>query len=484
MSRFRFAPSPTGLVHVGNLRTALFNYLLSKKDDNKMILRIEDTDEERSTREFEDGLILDLNWAGIDWDEGPDKGGDFAPYRQSERKETYQKYSQDLIKTGNAYYCFCSKESNDDIENKNKTGYSGKCRTLDTKESIERVNNGEEATIRFKIPENKTVRFKDIVRKKVEFDTNLLTDPIIVRSTGVPAYNFSVVVDDHLMAIDVVIRGEDHLSNTARQVLIYEALNVEIPQFAHLSMVMGADNTKLSKRHGSVSVSEFKKNGYLSIALFNYLALLGWSGKNNKEVFTREELIKEFSLENVSKSAAVFDYQKLKWFNREHIRLLNPKELWEILELFLDAENIIIDKSEESINWVGKTAKILSNYDQLLTEIASAFSQFSIFEIDKDHLEFVNIKESKEVILSFYDEIKELQSPISIDEVGEIIKKIQTELGIKGKALYHPIRVALTGQDKGIELHDLIPTIEIGSQLNISPKVLNMKERIQKLGLL
>ncbi len=482
MSRLRFAPSPTGLVHVGNLRTALYNYLLSQKDENTMVLRIEDTDEERSTRAFEEGLITDLKWAGIDWHEGPDKGGQYAPYRQSERKNTYTEYAQKLINSDNAYYCFCSKDM-EDSENKDKTGYSGKCRTLDIKESIERVNKGEEATIRFKIPVNQTVRFKDIVRKKVEFDSNLLSDPIIVRSSGIPAYNFSVVVDDHLMAIDIVIRGEDHLSNTARQVLIYKALGVDIPKFAHLSMVMGADNTKLSKRHGSVSVSEFKKNGYLSEALFNYLALLGWSAKNNKEIFTREELIKEFSLQNVSKSAAIFDYQKLKWFNREHIRLKSPKELWELLQPFLENQNIEIDNSEEEINWIGKTAKILSNYNQLLTEIASDFHQFSRLDINEEHLKFVNEKEAKDVILSFYNEIKGLQSPIPFDVVGKITKKIQNELGVKGKALYHPIRVALTGQDKGIELHDLIPTIEEGSELNIKPRILNMKERIEKLGL-
>jgi len=481
MSRFRFAPSPTGLVHVGNLRTALFNYLLSKQNDNKMILRIEDTDEERSERGFEYGLIEDLKWVGLSWDEGPDKGGEYAPYRQSERIEIYKEYAQKLIKSGDAYYCFCSKEELEGDEHKN--GYSGKCRNLDINESITRVKNGENATLRFKIPKNDTVIIYDIVRDKVEFDTNLLSDPIIVRTSGIPAYNFSVVVDDYLMKIDTVIRGEDHLSNTARQVLIYKAFGIKPPKFAHLSMVMGEDNAKLSKRHGSVSVSEFKKNGYLPQALFNYLTLLGWSSKDNKEIFSKEELIDKFRLKSVSKSAAIFDYKKLQWFNREHIRLLTPENLYEYLLPFLKGENIVTDASKESKNWIGKTAKVLSNYHQLLNEIAVAFEQFSVFKIDKEHMEFVHSTEAKEVIISFYNEIKELFSPVSFDEVGKITKKIQTELEVKGKALYHPIRVALTGQDQGIELHDLIPIIENGSVLNINPNVLNMKDRIEQLNL-
>lgn len=479
MSRYRFAPSPTGFVHVGNLRTALFNFLLSKQNDNKMVLRIEDTDEERSTREYEEGLIRDLKWAGINWDEGPDKGGEFAPYRQSERKEIYGEYAKKLIDSGNAYYCFCTKEELEGEEHKN--GYSGKCRNLNIDESVQRVENGENAALRFKIPENDTVIIYDIVRDKVEFDTNLLSDPIIVRTSGVPAYNFSVVVDDYLMKIDVVIRGEDHLSNTARQVLIYKAFGIKPPKFAHLSMVMGEDNAKLSKRHGSVSVSEFKQNGYLPQALFNYLALLGWSPKGDNEIFTKDELIKAFSLKRVSKSAAIFDYKKLKWFNREHIRLLSSKELYDFLSPFLKLEGIKLEESEEVVEWIGKTAKVLLNYHQVLNKIANAFKQFSNLEIDKEHLKFTNSEDAKKVIKTFYEKIKCLDSPVSFDEVGKITKEIQNELNVKGKALYHPIRVALTGEDSGIELHDLIPIIEIGSTLNIEPKILNMKKRLKRL---
>jgi len=478
MSRYRFAPSPTGFVHVGNLRTALFNYMLSKQNDNKMVLRIEDTDEERSTREYEDGLIRDLKWAGIEWDEGPDKGGEYAPYRQSERKEIYGEYAKKLIDSKNAYYCFCTKEELEKEEHKN--GYSGKCRELDIDESINRVKNGENAALRFKIPKDETVIIYDIVRDKVEFDTNLLSDPIIVRTSGVPSYNFSVVVDDYLMKIDVVIRGEDHLSNTARQVLIYKAFGIKPPKFAHLSMVMGEDNAKLSKRHGSVSVSEFKQNGYLPQALFNYLALLGWSPKDNKEIFTGDELIKAFSLKRVSKSAAIFDYKKLKWFNREHIRLLSSKNLYDSVFPFLKQESVKFEENEKLVEWIGKTAKVLSNYHQVLNEIAKSFKQFSELKIDEKHIKFINSDEPKTVIMSFYEKINKLDSPISFEEVGRITKEIQNETGVKGKSLYHPLRIVLTGKDSGIEFHDLIPIIEIGSTLSIEPKIMNMKNRLEK----
>jgi len=289
-NRLRFAPSPTGYVHVGNARTALFNFLYAAKTGGALVLRIEDTDVERSKREYEENLIKDLQWLGIDWHEGPDKGGDFGPYRQSERTETYRNYGQQLIDAGHAYYCFCTPdELNKAKENAQEQGlqqeYSGKCRKIPIAEAQKRVQNGESAAIRFKVPENTEITFYDLVREKVTFDSNLISDPIILRSSGMPAYNFSVVIDDYLMKINLVIRGEDHLSNTARQVLFYRALGFDLPKFAHLSMVMGSDNTKLSKRHGSTSLIQFREEGYLPEALLNYLALLGWSRQAGTKLF-------------------------------------------------------------------------------------------------------------------------------------------------------------------------------------------------------
>jgi nondiscriminating glutamyl-tRNA synthetase len=488
MTRLRFAPSPTGFVHVGNARTALFNFLHARRQEGKMVLRIEDTDVERSKKEYEENLIKDLKWLGLQWDEGPDVGGDFGPYRQSERVEIYRKYARQLVDSGHAYYCFCSpeelqKEKETAVDKDSMAGYPGKCRQLDSEESKKRVQAGEEAAIRFKIPKDTSIVFFDLVREKVTFDANLLPDPVILRSTGIPAYNFSVVIDDHLMQISLVIRGEDHLSNTARQVLIYEALGFEKPKFAHLSMVMGADNTKLSKRHGSTSLLQFREQGYLPQALFNYLALLGWSpGGDTEVVLTKPQLIEKFNLKKVTKSAAIFDYQKLKWLNREHIRRLTDKELGEMMVPFMRQAGFDFEENDEIIDWIGKAAKILSNYNYLLSEIAGDFKQFTTSEISQEIIGSIkNSENASKVISILFAGISKISSPVEFEKVAEITKKIQLGTGIKGKELYHPIRLALTGKDSGIELKDFIPLIEKGSMLAIKPAVQNMVSRLNVL---
>lgn len=484
--RLRFAPSPTGYVHVGNARTALFNFLHAQKTGGVLVLRIEDTDVERSKREYEENLIKDLKWLGIDWQEGPDKDGEFGPYRQSERTDTYHHYGQQLIDTGQAYYCFCTPdELNKAKEEAQAQGlqqeYSGKCRNIPIEEAKKRVQNGETAAIRFKVPENTEITFYDLVREKVTFDSNLISDPIILRSSGMPAYNFSVVIDDHLMKINIVIRGEDHLSNTARQVLIYRALGFDLPKFAHLSMVMGSDNTKLSKRHGSTSLIQFREEGYLPEALLNYLALLGWSPSNSdKVIFTRDELIKEFNIKKVSKSAAIFDYQKLKWMNREHIRLLDEAELGRRMTPFLKQAGFEFADDSQIIQWIGKTARVLSAYHYLLSEIAEAFKEFISLAYDPAIINAVTgSEESRKVIAFMSSEVTGIPSPVAFSQVAEITKKIQQQEGIKGKALYHPLRLALTGKESGIELHDFIPIIEIGSTLDIKPAIPNMASRLK-----
>lgn len=486
--RLRFAPSPTGYVHVGNARTALFNYLHAQKTNGTLLLRIEDTDVERSKKEYEDNLVKDLKWLGIDWNEGPDKGGTFGPYRQSERTETYQKYARQLIDDNHAYYCFCSPEelrkAKEDAQEKGlQQEYSGKCRDLDINESKKRIENGEPAAVRFKVPKDTEITFYDLVREKVTFDSNLISDPVILRSTGIPAYNFSVVIDDRLMEINIVIRGEDHLSNTARQVLIYQALGFKLPTFAHLSMVMGSDNTKLSKRHGSTSLVQFREEGYLPEALLNYLALLGWSPPGgDKVIFTKEELIKSFNIKKVSKSAAIFDYQKLKWMNREHIRLLEDEDLGKRTAPFLRNAGFQFEDSPGVIDWIGKTARILSAYHYLLTEIAEDFRQFTSLDYDETIVkELRESEESRKVIAVLSEEITRTASPVDFSAVTEITKKIQQQEGIKGKALYHPIRLALTGKESGIELKEFIPIIETGSMLNIVPAVYNMASRLKSL---
>jgi len=485
MTRVRFAPSPTGLVHVGNARTALFNFLYSRNEKGSFILRIEDTDIERSRKEYEETLIKELKWLGLDWDEGPDVGGPYGPYRQSERLSFYRDYALRLLEDGQAYYCSCSGEDGEepgtDPEKGARTWESNhKCRQRDSRESRQMVAAGEKAAIRFKIPPDITVSFKDRVRGQVNFDSNLLNDLVILRSNGMPAYNFSVVIDDFLMKIDLVIRGEDHISNTARQVLIYRALGLEPPEFAHLSMVMGADNSKLSKRHGSTSLAQFREQGYLPQALLNYLALLGWSAGDDRQIFTRPELIESFSLDRVAKSAAIFDYQKLLWLNREHLRFYNDPELGQVMSPFLEQAGFRFAAGDNVRQWIGRTARILSNYHHLLGEIAGAFKLFCTLDYPPDLVaEIKRPGTSRQVVTQLYQEIKDLPSPIDFARIAEISKKIKEETGIKGRELFHPIRLALTGKESGIELADFIPTIEQGASLDIAPRVIDMKTRFQ-----
>lgn len=487
MIRLRFAPSPTGFVHVGNARTALFNYLHARRKQGVLILRIEDTDVERSKKEYEENLIHDMKWLGIEWDEGPDKGGEFAPYRQSERLDIYKKYADQLIDSGHAYYCFCSsedlqKEKENAPDKDSAAGYSGKCRDLDIQESKKRIANGEEAAIRLKIPRDKSIEFFDLVRDKVTFDSNLLSDPVILRSSGMPAYNYSVVIDDYLMKVTMVVRGEDHISNTARQLVLYDALGFERPQFGHLSMVMGEDNTKLSKRHGSTSLIQFREEGYLPEALFNYLALLGWSpGGNTDVILTRDKLIELFNIKKVSKSPAIFDYQKLKWMNREHIRRLDDNQLGERILPFLEQANFLVKLNSDTLQWIGKAARVLSNYNYLLSEIARDFIQFTTLDISSENLEHLHSSENAVKVLSILkDELTKTIAPVPFSFISEVTKKIQEQHGIKGKELYHPIRLALTGKESGIELKDFIPLIETGALLEIQPAVLPMVPRLNK----
>src|SRR5271167_1450850 len=323
--RVRFAPSPTGHLHVGNARTALFNWLFARQKRGTMVLRIEDTDVERSEARFEDQLVADLKWLGIDWDEGPDVGGPYLPYRQSDRLDLYREQAERLLNERKAYLCFCTEE---DLEREREKAlaegrqpiYSGKCRVMDPEEAQRRRVAGEACAIRLRIPEH-PICFHDIVHGDVEFSNEVVSDPIILRSNGMPVYNYVVVIDDALMKITHVIRGDDHLSNTPKQVALYEALGWPVPEFAHLSTILGSDRERLSKRHGATSIANFREMGVLPEALMNYLALLGWAPSGGtREIFTPEELKKEFSLERVTPSPAVFDMEKLYWLNRHYIK--------------------------------------------------------------------------------------------------------------------------------------------------------------------
>src|SRR5271155_1826382 len=337
-TRVRFAPSPTGLLHVGNARTALYNWLVARHAGGQYILRIEDTDVERSKEEHETQLIEDLHWLGLEWDEGPEIGGPHAPYRQSERLAIYDEHTQQLLKEAKAYRCFCTFEELEAerlraVAEHRPQVYSGKCRVISEANSAARAAAGEPFAVRLRIPD-RPLRFHDIVRGEVEFASDTVSDPILVRSSGVPVYNYVVTVDDALMEITHVIRGDDHISNTPKQVAIYEAFGWPVPQFAHLSTILGSDRERLSKRHGATSIASFREMGILPEALVNYLALLGWGAEGGlRETFTPEELIKEFKLERVTASPAVFDFDKLNWLNRHYMKLRLEKQPESMVDL-------------------------------------------------------------------------------------------------------------------------------------------------------
>ena len=338
--RVRFAPSPTGHLHVGNARTALFNWLLARGQGGTFILRIEDTDVERSTKASEQAILDDLRWMGLQWDEGVEAGGDRGPYRQAERLPLYAEYRQRLLQEGKGYYCFCSAETLDAQRKAQLAAslppkYAGTCRNIPLEEAMRRRSAGDPAVVRLRVPEGREVTFHDVVRGPVTFHTDVIGDPVLVRSDGIPAYNFAVVIDDALMEITHVIRGEDHISNTPRQILLYEAFGWTPPAFAHLSLVMGPDHAPLSKRHGATSVREFREKGYLPEALVNYLALIGWSPGQNEELLPADELARRFKLENVAHSAGVFDEDKLAWANRHYLKLTPPDRLATLAEPFL-----------------------------------------------------------------------------------------------------------------------------------------------------
>ncbi len=488
MIRVRFAPSPTGYIHVGNARTALFNWFFARKNKGSFILRIEDTDVERSTRESEELLMKDLKWLGIDWDEGPDIGGEFGPYRQSERLEIYKMHAFELVEKGYAYFCFCDAE---ELERERERilslggvpRYSGKCRSLNIDESIKRVERGERGAIRIKVPPDEDVVFRDIVRGDLKFSTNFIEDFVLLRSNGFPSYNFACVIDDKYMEITHVIRGEDHISNTPKQILVYKALGWDYPLFAHLPMVLGSDGTRLSKRHGATSIDQFRDSGYLPEALVNYLSLLGWSSPDGREVMDVDEIIKLFELERVGKSPSIFDYEKLKWINRQHIRKASIEKIIDECIPFLREEGFLPSILSDSHRlWLCDALKaVLSNLETLrdVKREIQIFFYFNPQEMDEESKKMILEENSKKVISELFSKIKDLDY-VGWDEFSEIVKKVGEELKIKGKELFHPIRVALTSKFSGLELKSFVPLIEDGSKLKFPLKILNVKERLER----
>jgi len=355
--RTRLAPSPTGPLHLGTARTAIFNWLFTKKMGGTFVMRIEDTDKERSHLTHEKDIIENLQWLGIDWDEGPDIGGNFGPYRQSERQDKYSQHIKKLLEEGSAYYCFCAKEELDAqrqamLEKGEAPRYSGACRQVTKDEARKKIAANDPYTIRFKVADE-PIQFEDIIRGKVEFDGSLIGDFVVAKDENTPLYNFAVVVDDFDMQITHVIRGEDHISNTPRQILIQKALNVQSVQYAHLPLILNPDKSKMSKRKGLFNVSDYKKEGYLPEALFNFLALLGWHPEDDEEVLSQKQLVEKFSLERVQKSGAIFNENKLNWLNGEYIKKTDTKVLYNYIKPELEKRGW---KSDEE--YVSKIIKV------------------------------------------------------------------------------------------------------------------------------
>lgn len=465
--RVRFAPSPTGMLHIGGARTALFNWLYARHTGGKFILRIEDTDRVRSTQESEEAIIHDVKWMGLDWDEGPEMGGDFGPYKQTERLHLYEAAVEKLLATGYAYPCYCTKEELEaQREEASQNGiafkYNGKCRHLTEPEKAEKEKAGIKPVIRFHIAEDAgIVVVDDLVRGRVEFDSQGLGDFIIVKSDGIPAYNFAVVIDDHEMGMTHILRAEEHLANTPRQILMYQALGYDLPKFAHISMILGPDRSKLSKRHGATSVTQYMEEGFLPEALVNYLSLLGWSPEGEREFYLPHEIAEQFSLERVVKNPAVFDIQKLRWMNSHYIKEKGLSELTDLVLPYLRQGGYVSESlSAADRDHLEKIVKAVRDHLEVLKEIndlVDVFYQDDIV-VAEDLKETLRAEQIPIVMQAFRERLENL-AEWDVETVQQMLKQLPKELTLKPKLVLFPIRLALTGCKAGPELYHLIPIL-------------------------
>ncbi len=462
--RVRFAPSPTGPFHIGGARSALFNYLVAKHTGGKFVVRIEDTDRKRSTSESEENIKEALKWLGINWDEGIDVGGPDGPYRQTERLEIYKKYTEKLLAEGKAYYCFCTPEELEaEKEEQLKKGetpvYSGKCSHL-PKETVEQyLKEGRPYVIRIATPKNETLEVDDLVRGHVTFDSNKVGDFVIVKSDGIPVYNYCVVIDDALMHITHVIRAEEHLSNTPRQIVLYHALGFDVPKFAHVSLILGADKKKMSKRHGATSVQQYRDAGYLPDALVNFLGLLGWTPNSDQEIFSRGELIQQFTLDRVAKNPAVFDIEKLNWINFHYMKQLDADQLLAVCLPHLQQVGYASQNPDAAeMQWLKDMVWAMREHVQYGAQIVDAAKVFFTDDFAPENEETAAVLQEETapaVLTMFHDELAALDE-VTADTVQPLFKKIQKGLKVKGKFVYMPIRVAVTGVMHGPDLNVIV----------------------------
>lgn len=463
--RVRYAPSPTGHLHIGNARTALFNYLFARNQNGKLIIRIEDTDQKRNIEGGEESQLKYLKWLGIDWDESVDVGGEYGPYRQSERLDIYKTYYQKLLDKGLAYKCYCTEEELEaEREEQIKQGiaprYLGKCRHLTDEDRKRLEAEGRQPSIRFKVPEGKTYTFNDIVKGEVTFESKGIGDFVIVKKDGMPLYNFAVVIDDHLMKITHVLRGDDHISNTPKQLMIYEAFGWDAPTFGHMTLIVNENHKKLSKRDETIIqfIEQYEELGYLPEALFNFISLLGWSPGGEEEIFSREELIKIFDPKRLSKSPAVFDKQKLAWMNNQYVKKLDLDEAVKLsLPHLQKAGRVSENPGAEEMEFVRKLVALYQEQMSYGAEIVPLSELFFRDEIsyEGEVQEVLQEEQVPDVLNAFLSEIKNLEN-FEASEIKAAIKRVQKATGAKGKKLFMPIRAAVTGQTHGPELPNTI----------------------------
>lgn len=462
--KVRFAPSPTGPFHIGGARSALFNWLVARHADGTFLVRIEDTDLKRSTKESEENIKDSLKWLGMNWDEGIDVGGPHGPYRQTERLDLYKKEVQRLLDEGKAYYCYCSAE---ELEKSRKAQldagktpiYDEHCRHLTEEEKAKYEAEGRKPVVRLKVRKDGVFAFDDMVRGHVEFQAAGVGDFIIMKSDGIPVYNFAVVIDDAFMEVTHVIRAEEHLSNTPRQLAIYEALGYKPPKFGHISLILGEDHKKMSKRHGATSVTEYRNMGYLPEAVVNYLALLGWTPKGEQEIFTEEELIKQFSMKRVSSNDAVFDINKLNWINFQYMKKLDADQLYDLIVPFLVKAGYVEESvTEEKKDWLKKVIWFMKDHIYFAGQAAEELKFF--FEdmpalTDEAILSIMKAETSGKLLKAFIEDLKALPS-FDQDAIKKCFNACMKAQGIKGKAAYEPTRIALTGVTQGPGMFEMM----------------------------
>lgn len=468
--KVRFAPSPTGPFHIGGARSALFNWLLARREGGTFLLRIEDTDLVRSTRESEENIKAALKWLGMDWDEGIDVGGDNGPYRQTERLDIYKEVTDRLIAEGKAYYCYCTEEELEaerqaQLARGETPKYNGHCRHLTEEQRAAYEAEGRKPTVRLRVPLNETVEFDDMVRGHVSFESNGIGDFVIVKSDGIPVYNYAVVIDDHTMEVTHVIRAEEHLSNTPRQIVIYNALGWDVPTFGHISLIMGKDGKKMSKRHGATSVEQYKNLGYLPEAINNFLALMGWAPEGEQELFTTEELIQNFSMDRVAKNPAVFDIDKLNWINFNYMKKLTDEELYTLCLPSLQEAGYASTQPDEAekarLTMLCVCLKDHISYGAQIKEEAAMFftDSISIDEGHRDDIKAVLAEESCPTVLAAFSDKLKAMDEVTPEQVKAAIKAIMKETKLKGKFVFMPIRVAITGQMHGPDLNYIVPLL-------------------------